>query len=317
MAWNRNKPSNRKTWPWSRNRPWSRKKISVKQLPRSVARKRTDWVYLYNDTGEIGPTPGPNEGCQIRCIEFGGSNCDEASVRFPIMPEGAVAALYDDDVTIAEMRGFINMKPRWFVYNGCETANWLQRMSGEQWPIYMRAGLYKQELTTGQGGIPPFVNPNIGDDWTDISVLKRWQHIWQPRGRHGSVWQQSTKIVGVCSDTERAQYTVPATSSGSQPLYNVPAISTECSLMTVGSGEGACNVADLYFERESHAWYRMSLNRRRPIRLHENDSLDVFMNWSIPRPGDDCGALCGATADGFNPCAMEFSMSLAVRLQFG
>lgn len=311
MAWN----SPRKPWngrsKWNGFRRSPAKKISFKRLPRTVARKRTDWVSLYNDTGEIGPL---DDGCTIRCIEFE-SNCNDASTRIAIMPQGAVEALYDDDVTIAAMRGFINMKPRWATPNGCDTNAWLARMQGEQWPIYMRAGLYKQELVDLEGGIPPFVNPLNAHDWTDVSALKKWNHVWQPRGRHGSVWQQSSKIVGVCSDTTQASYVVPSLVTGNGGGHTVPAVSTTCSVQSVGSGEGLCNIADLYFERETPAWYRMSLNRSRGIRLHENDSLDLFVNWSQPRPAE-C-VPCDVVADGTSPCAIQFSIQLDVKLQFG
>lgn len=313
MAWNSRKPWNgaNKWRGWRRRSP---RKISFKALPKTVARKRTDWVSLYNDTGAF---DGVSQGCTLRCIEFGGSFCEEPSTRIAIMPAGAIQALYDDDVTIAAMRGFINMKPRWTSPNGCDTNGWALRMAAEQWPIYFKAGLYKQELTDEQGGIPPFVNPNVAQDWTDVSALRKWNHIWQPKGRTTQTWQQPNKLIGTCSQVERASYLTPATASGSQPSFTVPAIDTDCVSVTVGIGEGACNIEQLHFERDEPMWYRMSLNRSKPIRLHENDSLDIFCNWSMPRANDDCETACGASTDGPNPCAMQLAIQLQVKLQFG
>lgn len=233
------------------------------------------------------------------------------------MPEVAVQALYDDDIVIAKMIGFINLKPRWLSPPGCSSGSWQDRMAGEQWPVYFKAGLYKQELTAVEAGVPPFVNPNVGDDWTDVTALKRWQHIWQPRGRHGVNYQQPEKVVGVCHDVSQAGYTVPPTGSGTQATYNVPAITTDCCDTLCRINDESCDVSDMYFEREEHAWHRMSLNRRTPVRLHENDSLDIFMNWSIPRPEPACDVECGPTEDGVNPCAMQFSIQLAAKFEFG
>lgn len=237
------------------------------------------------------------------------------------MPQGAVAALYDDDITIAQMRGFVNMKPRWPIVGACDMNAWTQRLAGEQWPIYLKAGLYKQELTDVEGGIPPFVNPNIGDDWTDVRALRKWNHIWQPRGRHSLTYRQQDDFIGVCSNVQKSSVAVPGwtlgSGSGNWLGYTEPAITTTCSGVTVNDEVETCVLSELRVERESHAWYRMPLFRRTPIRLHENDSLDIFMNWSIPRPGQDCEDACNASLDGANPCAMEFSIQLAVKLEFG
>lgn len=318
MVWNKNKPWNgwNKWGGGSRFRKRSSpRKISVKRLPRSVARKRSDWVWLYNDTGAFDPTT--SQGCTIRCIEFGADFCETPSTRLPIMPEGAVAALYDDDITIAKMIGFVNLRPKWNQLTACDADGWTQQLAGQTYPIYFKAGLYKQELTVGQAGIPPFVNPNIGDDWTDVSVLKRWQHIWQPRSRHSLTYRQQDDYIGVCSNTTQATYAVPPTVTGSQVTYNVPAVSTSCTGVTVNDEEESCILSHITSEVDQPAWYRMSLNRRTPIRLHENDSLDIFMNWSIPRPGASCDVECVPSQDGENPCAMQFSIQLAVKLEYG
>jgi len=319
MAWNSRKPWNGWNKWRGRKSPRSRGKISVKRLPSTVARKRSDWVWFYNDTGAFDPTI--NQGCAIRCIDFGTDYCEEPSIRIPILPEAAVAALYDDDITIAKMVGFINMKPRWHIPSPCDGDEWTQRMTGETWPIYMKAGLYKQELTAQQAGIPPFVNPNIGEDWTDVSALKRWQHIWQPRGRHSLTYRQPDDFIGVCSNVQKNSVTVPnwtmASGSGTWAGYTEPAISTTCSGVTVNDEVETCVLSHINIEREEHAWYRMSLNRRTPIRLHENDSLDIFMNFAIPRPNADCDVLCTPITDGVNPCAMQMSIQLAMKLEYG
>jgi len=235
------------------------------------------------------------------------------------MPEGAVAALYDDDVTIRRMMGFINMKPLWPQNSGCDTQAWVNVMNGQSYPIYMKAGLYKQELTAGQGGIPPFVDPNIGEDWTDVSALKRWQHIWQPRSRHSTTYRSADDYIGVCSDVSKSSVTVPnwtlGSGSGTWAGYTETAISTTCTGITVNSVEESCILSHFHAEVDTPAWYRMSLNRRTAIRLHENDSLDIFMNFSMPRMSADCETHCGQVSDGDNPCAMQFSIQLAVQLE--
>lgn len=317
MVWNSRKPWNgmNKWRGWKRRA--SPKKISVKRLPRSVARKRTDWVWLYNDTGAFDPVI--SQGCTVRCVEFGANFCEEPSVRIPIMPAPSVQALYDDDVTIRRMVGFINMKPIWPVNQACDINSWVSVLNGQGWPIYMKAGLYKQELTAAQAFIPPFVDPNIGEDWTDVSALKKWQHIWQPRSRHSLTYRQQDDYIGVCSNTTKNSVVVPnwtlGSGSGTWAGYTEPAIQTTCTGVTVNDVEEGCVLSHLHAEVDTPAWYRMSLNRRTAIRLHENDDLSIFMNFSMPRFGAECDTPCGTYQDGDNPCAMAFSIQLAAQFE--
>ena len=213
--------------PWNGWNKWRfarpRKKLPLKALSRSVARKRQEWVWAYNDIGPFGAQQG---SCQVRCLDFGLSYCEEPSAYITIVSNSTLGgSQYQDNITIAKMRGFINMKPVWRSEGAC-SVNWLAIEAGRNWPIYLRAGLHKQQTTYFNEDSPDPVNPINGYDWTETSKLKEWIHIWQPTGRTAGVSLLEGYPFGVCSDVERSSYIVPAYASGGGPSYNVPAIST-------------------------------------------------------------------------------------------
>lgn len=295
---------------------WRRKKIPYRALPRTVAKKRYDWQTLYNDIGPFGEGEGY---CVSRCVEFGASYCEEPSLKIPIMPAGALQQAFDDDITIAKMVGWINWCPSWRALPACATLDTLDQQSAHQWPIYFRAGLYKQDVPLAQQGQPTVINPIASTDWSDERPLREWNHIWQPVGSRSVQIFQPGYPIGVCGDTTRAQYNTPATSSGSQPLFSVPAIETDCDIYYQGAEE--CIPAVIESTYQKPRYWKMSLNRRKPIRLRENDDLSIFANWSMPRPdagaGPNCEDVCEEFNDGENPCKMRFIMVLKLLIQYG
>lgn len=306
--------------PWNGWNKWKgfrrKRKIPLKALSRAVAKKRYDWVTIYNDIGPFGSGEG---SCLSRCIEFGNSYCEEPSLKIPIMTAGALQTVYQDDITIRKMVGFINWVPSWTSLAACDTEGVLDQLNGHQWPIYLRAGLYKQDVPLAQAGLPTDINPIASTDWSDESPLKSWQHIWQPTGRRAMHIFHPGYPIGVCGDVTRSQYTVPAYASGGGPAYNVPAIETDCDIYTLGQEE--CIPAVEVREFDKLRYWRMSLNRTRPIRLRENDDLSIFANWSMPRPDvspDTCDIVgCTEYDDGQNPCKMRLTICLKVLIQYG
>lgn len=311
MAMSRRSP--RRRWWGGRKR-----KIPLARLSRRVARKKSEWLWLYND---IGPYQESNEtGCGIRCLEFGPSYCDEAPYRIEIIGPQALSAAFGDTVTVAKMRGFLNMVPRWPAQPVCEPDGLIQDITGQGWPIYCRAGLYKSNVVPSSGLDPTFINPLFGNDWTDVRSLKEWNHIWQPTGSAGYQYKPEGSFGGICPDVTKASVSVPGwtlgSGSGNWLGYTEPAISTSCAPYILDSEE--CYLDSTWFERHNPRWWRMSLNRNRPIDLSEDDDLSIFMNFSHPRPYQPaCGEVCDMPNNGESPCSMNMVIALKILIQYG
>jgi len=325
------KTPNTNRWPFNRARGWSLRrgrKLPLKALSPKVARKRSDWRYLYTDR-LTGTSENPDASfCGIRCIAFGEFCNDHTPVRIPLVTKFMLENDFRDVVTVAKMRGSIQWKPHYLDDGTPCTVAGLQaindRAQAYQWPIHLRAWLKKSDVTsvqedTGVGG-PAFVDPTNAEDWSDhTGVLREWNHSWMPNGRLHMIWNAYTNIVGVCSNVTRDSYLTPATSSGSQPAFNVPEIETTCT--TVQPGEG-CSISQVDYDINAPRWWSMSLNRNKPIDLKEDDDLSIFVNWNSPRMADpainpDCDEDCPPDGDAVPPCAMLFSIDLKMQFQYG
>lgn len=302
MVWNDRKPWNRKNRPWYRR---SRKAgtIPASRIPRSIARVRSEWVTMYNAPG----------GCTSVYAPWTGADpCNPLRMAFTVIDPDQLTFDYGDDVKVAAMVGSFAFRPIYERPSKCSQAQLdVWRTGVRDSVVYMRGGLYKQATTEDS---PTGLNPKLDEDtdWSDVRLIKRYVKKWFPAPyRVGMVKYPENSFLGVQSGTNRAQYTVPATSSGSQPLYNVPAITSSCSECFASSED--CYDGFIQEFSQDHPWKVQSVNMRKIVRLRENDMLQCifsFMHVKMPDPG------CSITP-GFQPCGVIVIPEVKVKIQYG
>lgn len=299
---------------WNRRR--SKRKIPASAIPRSIARVRTDWVTIYNpfdvtDSQGCGYFQAVWDPEQASCVRTFGLN---------VMDATELTDKYGDDVKIVQTVGSLWLRPVFLSADLCddgETAPYLKKLSS-YW-IQARGGLFKQRLVnldrdpTSTGQTP---HPLGTRDWSDAGFLKTFERVWVPPGEHHeqTVWndQQFTGPVGLVA---RTAYITPATASGDQPAFSVPTIQTTCG--DCFPDEGECLLGGVKTHFHAPSWKRINMNSRRTIRMHEDDSLEWYVDWasiSLATFGEDPCAQATPTAA---PCAMHINMQLKIKLQYG
>lgn len=300
MAWSK-KPWN--GWnKWGRRRSTKAGIIPASRIPRSIARTRSEWVTIYNPMGECTTVHAPwptGETCNILRMEFSAITADQLTFD------------YGDDVKVVAAVGSFAMRPVYARPDRCNLDQLVSWRTGVlDSVIYLRGGLYKQPTTQDD---PAGLFPNLAedDDWSDTRLQKRFAKKWFPRPTSliNTNWP-SNSFQGVHSGTARAAYNVPATSSGSQPLYNVPAITSTCAECFTGSED--CYQGFVQEYCEDKPWKSVVVNMRKTIRLRENDKLSyVFAVSTLRNQGQ-----CGLTTP-YDPCGMQVIPELKLRIQYG
>lgn len=243
-----------------------------------------------------------------------GAEC-YSSFSFDIVLPNVLTDVYGDDVKIVAMVGSFWLQPVFETADAC-FPNDLAALQAK-WNNYFilaRGGLFKTRVTSSNldvGG--PVAHPLNGRDWSDAGWLKQWERAWPalPPQSIATTYGEG-QYIGMCADVHRDAYNTPATSSGSQPLFNVPAITTTCLPVTAGNED--CLDGPSYTRYQGPPWKKVSLNTRRTIRLHEDDSLIWYCDWTSVYQSQ---TLCGGGGVAPEPCAMRIIPSLKFKVQYG
>lgn len=269
-----------------RTRPrWTgkwRRRISSKALPKSVAKKRRQWVTIWNEM----------ENCQYNCLAWDSESCN-FGWQIALLDPPSLGELFEfEPVTVVRQVGSIMLRPWRARPNPCDPDSWGQYQNWLRNHIHFRAGMVKQRTSTFEPS-GTIYDPSNSSDWSEAPWKRNWEHQWTPRvTNYGTQFQNSSTVIGVCSNTTRSSYLTPATASGDQPSFTVPAIATSCTPVLLPEGCGA-----LPFQAASEfPFYRLSLNSRRRIFMSESDRLDIWASMSvITADGDTCN-------NGVGPC---------------
>jgi len=234
-----------------------------------------------------------------------------------VMSAADLSAKYGDDCKIVAMQGQLWMRPTWQLPDLCDNASltaWREAV-GDHF-VVARGGLFRQtavSFSTTPVGSTVSPHPGMNRDWSDAGFLKTFQRVWTPPPlKLTFTTYNDAEIVGVCSEVIRDAYTVPAASSGDQPLYNVPAIHTNCGNFA-GPGGEQCLEGGTLSEYVQPGWKRVSLNSRRTIHMHEDQTLSWFVDWANLSAPDGCGYLGAAAA----PCGMHIAAFMKMKVQYG
>lgn len=301
-----------------RSRKSFRRKVPWSKLPRNVAKTRKQWVTLYNDGGT----------CTYNCLPV--VDCNDQPFNIELISNTALHQFFDDNVTVEAFRGEIWMRPWLNTADRCDAADWLLWIQSlERSMHHMRLGLVKERVTAADiaAGNPEgsVHDPLSSFDWSEQRWLKEWRHTWTAPGRDAwSTTHPPGSWAGLCAETTRDGYTVPAAVTGDQPLYMVPAIETDCNetVLTLKS----CYFGETGLRAKSQPWWKMSMTFRKKIRLRESDNLSIWGNMSYIDPDfigptGTCSADvlpgCGPQSGLDIPCALQTFSNIKVLLSYG
>lgn len=304
-------------WPWrARTHGYRSSKIPARKIPRSIARVRTDWVTIYNPTDSFDST-----GCKYLVAPWNpiniaglGQQCF-SSFSLNVMFAQSLSDLYGDDVKIVKMVGDFWLKPVFAAADACfpDDVKDLQTAFANFF-IHARGGLWKQRVVSSDrdlSGVVP--HPLEGRDWSDAGFLKTWNRVWVTDGEElsATVYGEGQMVATIGAVT-RAAYNTPATSSGDQPLFNVPEIRTDCYRCVLGGEE--CAEGPTVIRYKGPGWKRVSISSNRTIHMHEDDNLFWYVDWASLGPSSE---QCGIPTDVAPPCAMHIVPHLKIKLQYG
>lgn len=296
-------------------KPWSRRKIPAKALPRNVAKKRRQWISVYNNMG----------GCLYQCVKWPDGNCQN-NFTVELLSNDSVQQLFGDNTAIVGMSGSILWQPYYPAPNECDDGSlaiWMDSVIESM--VHLRAGLFK---TPTSAGLPDGMElvPSNSFDWAETRWLREWNHVWTPMPHHFTkATHPQNSFLGICPDVLRDSYTVPPTSSGSQPTYNVPELNTTCLNITAG-GEDCFNGVVTQHVR-AHPWWRQSLRSKRRIVMKDSDELIMYVSASKLFPAFLADGGCRAAPEGppdcferdtlITPCTMHAYINLKLCIEYG
>lgn len=297
MAWNRNKPSNRK-WGFRKG------KVPVRRLSPRVQTKKYDSVALFNNFGS----------CRIECHRPPEVNCNQRFV-LDIVDELSLATFFNDNVKIVKFTGSIWFRPWYLRPNVCSTeeyASWYGIVRDQM--VMLRAGLDKSE-TSVQAPTGTNPDPSRTFDWVENNWIREWNHVWAPPlEKSGFTTVKPDTILN--TEPEWDGYLVPATASGSQDPYSVPAFEN-CE---VNCTAGVCNPYNTIYTEiaVTRPWWRMNFsfrpNGKYGIRLKESDWLSLQIAYSAM--GNPLGSGCRPDPPGANPCLVDAGNVEPCAMQF-
>lgn len=305
MVWNPNKPWNgRNKWRFRR----TARKLPARAIPKSIARVRKEWVTIYN--------PMEQAGCRPLIAPWSpvGDSC-WSRLAIHVLDPVTLSETYQDNVKISAMKGSIFMRPLFQRPSVCDANEWTQWINAVRDSfIRCRVGLYKQETIAAN---PVGQTPDLGGDvdYSDTPLLKEWVRNWPSVPYKLQVpWYGENTFMGVCNDTTRDSYITPATSTGSQPAFQVPEIETICREFT-GTNE-TCLAGPVNVFAQEHGWKSISLNRRRDIVMKEEMDLSYVFAWANIVRDAEMQPSCG-TSTWAAPCALQIIPDLKVQICYG
>jgi len=293
----------------------------------SFARKKYDKVQFFNNLNQdLTNSINPNFGCEsslfVNCREALGDcgpadpgviHCCSSTATFLLVDNtglnisvvendvGSVRS-YGGTVTVVRIYGDIYFRSLLAFPTGSDqclvnsppTIEQYGRRYGEMWTW----GLRKFNITdsafinspVGPSLAIDFADLNSGWDWTEEKWLWQRRNFWAPTLERSQVKIVPGAPIGVCSNTHRAGYVVPATASGSQPTYNVPAETTDCGVQTIGE-----DCFDIYrgLQVREPPWHHIRVNIRKHITLRGDERLDLQCGVRHPAmPGSTTGWGC-------------------------
>lgn len=289
---------------------WSRRKIPFRRLPRNVAKKRRHWVTLYNEPGL----------CEVDCLGTT-EGCVQA-YRLELVPNALLQTQFGDNVTVKRFVGEAYLLPFYKSPDMCSNDEVGQWFAWRNAMHNLRAGMIKQRVSIDNYPLGVAYDPMDSFDWSEAPWLREWRHTWLPDAVViGQTRAPTGTLIGVSSDTTRAQYNTPATSSGSQPLFSVPAIETESCIPCEALSE-ECFYLGNYREKKALQYWRMPLNMRKTITMKESDRLDIFFSVAAPTLTDNCGDTpggppCFNQLPGNPMCNLQIQVGLKMLIEYG
>lgn len=233
--------------------------LVTKAQAKNFVRRRGQWFVSFN----------------TQCSQFSASPSE-------VCPNGTVQALmtnqqlreqFGDSVLIRRIKGYLYLQPLPLVGPTALQA----LLENGSMNVYCRVGLRKDEVAQNQGS-PQARNPlqtgtddvDLGD-YEDGTWTRLWEHYWPSfAGLDANTTPQSC-----CAVVTQPGYVVPpGESPGVTPGYTVPALSTECITCDVETQPlqtGASTVI-------KGVW-RLPIDIRTPIRLKEDQSLNLWIGW--------------------------------------
>lgn len=282
----------------------------MRALPRSVARKRRNWITIYDDSSL----------CTRRCIPVVG--CQDEPGFVEIIPNTSLQSLFGDDVSVVRLVGDILWQPKIAEPNICSSASyfaWVNQIA-RSW-YNMRIGLMKTEVNVASLPDGPVFDPLAAFDWSDGPWLKRWNHWWLPKLGGELVTIPENGLYGVCSSVTKASVNVPgwvlATGSGNWAGYTEPEITTDCLPVFAPSEIGCAPQYTAHKAWEPPVW-RQQVNIRKKIRLRENDQLQMFWNFVELQNGESCsGSDCFPQDGTLGVCQLYAALNFRALIEYG
>lgn len=309
MPFKRNYGRGKRPFGWKR-------KIPFKALPRNVARKRKQWLTLYNDGGL----------CRFQCVPV--EACPDVPFHVELVSNQSLQQFFGDNVTVEALRGNLYFRPWTVRPNICDKDDWREWIVAmERQMFHMRLGLIKSRITADDID-GPTLDPLSGYDWSEQRWLKEWTHTWPSRGR--DAWETTKPYLswgGVCSEVHQPSYNIPGwtmvTGSGTWAGVTVPETQTDC-IDHVTEPEVGCYADQTARRAKEQPWWRMPVGMRKRINLRENDRLDIWGNMANVIPDWETGGSCADNPDclvdapnAVLPCRLNMMANVKMLISYG
>ena len=277
----------RRTSRFRTSSPRARRPISRLSANRSFARKKLQWVTLYNKVCEVDVHP----------VEDCTDDEPTASLTLPLLkPTPAIAGGYDysqlgDSVRLVKMVGRLA-----FLFN--PTTPTLFGGLGT-----FRMGLKKTEYSFADANFPTF-NPLSGDADTDGDYSEaRW--LWLKEKYLAPTSQISILPAPVvwrpflkgCNTPAEVCISRQSLTDGSGFTWDAGPYASSGTGLHVFSLDGECHTCDEVGQQVSATntgalpGWTMSVNYRKPLKMHDNSMLTLTMAFQAPGPGTSIGNL--------------------------
>lgn len=286
-----------------RGKPFAKRKVPWKALPRSVARKRSQWITVYNAMQDCGYTG----------VNLEGESC-VTGFTIALLENDSLQELFQDACTVTGIRGSILFRPFFPRPNTCDNAsmaNWEAAVRNSM--IHLRAGLVKQE-TSGLNPEGISLDPSVDFDWAETRWSRQWDHIWRPKPVEFSRSIVGFgDILGVCSNTTKAATVVPPTASGTNPGWIDSAEVTNCAPYVLP--EGCSSMGKQEFFRE-HPWWSMGLNSNKRYLMKDSDELNI--HFAVADVAASIfGDVCFSDYSRIGPCNLHIYANIRIRVEYG
>lgn len=313
--WRKN--SKRSRWGSSR-----RRKLPASAIPKSIARVRKQRIVVFNTM----------QACEFTCSAWDPQDC-KSRITFDLVTNSSLQTLFGDNCKVVDMRGGVWIDPWLYTpydisANGVtgafgDPAAWLQFFNLYSKTVLQgRAGLVRTQATaSAPGAFLPDYYIDDSFDWGDGPWMKTWNHMWFMKENWTLDHMQQSAVMGICSDTSSA-----GGGSALNPLAGgtgnintfVGPTSTVCTQVQASTTNGQPQRAYRQLANP-RPWY-ISLNRRKPITLKENQALQLDCAFSSLVPGTDCFPTEADDCQVENtsiPCLMRLFPNVTMKIQYG